>query len=112
MAAGAPVDEAGLAHVEVADDNHLGEVKPVRNVAVLLSSMVTRASLHTQALPSLRSPPMRTGDRLPAETLWDVCPHPRPSDGGRAGEPVFVLGTLLSLGMHPDHTGPKFLGEN
>lgn len=55
--AGAPVDEAGLAHVEVADDNHLGEVEPVRHVVVLLSVTVTRASSHTQALPSLRSPP-------------------------------------------------------
>lgn len=44
---GAPVDEAGLAHVEVADDNHLGEAEPVRNVAMLLSDMVTRASSYT-----------------------------------------------------------------
>lgn len=55
------MDEAGLAHVEVADDNHLGEVEPVRHVVVLLSVIVTRASSHTQALPSLCSPPKDRG---------------------------------------------------
>lgn len=55
---GAPVDEAGLAHVEVADDNHLGEAEPVRNVAMLLSGMVTRASSYTHRPSFLCSPTM------------------------------------------------------
>lgn len=44
--AGAPVDEAGLAHVEIANDNHLGEPQPVRDMVVLLTSMATEY-LHT-----------------------------------------------------------------
>lgn len=46
MAAGIPVDEAGLAHVEIANDNHLGESEPVRDMGVLLSSLATE-HLHT-----------------------------------------------------------------
>lgn len=62
--AGPPVDEAGLAHVEIADDHHLGEFEPVKNTAMLLSCMITRASSHTHpsfpVLPT-REPPLNPG---------------------------------------------------
>lgn len=62
--AGPPVDEAGLAHVEIADDHHLGEFEPVKNTAMLLSRVVTRASPHTHpsfpVLPT-REPPLNPG---------------------------------------------------
>lgn len=97
----APVDEAGLAHVEIANDNHLGEFEPVRNTAVLLSSRVTR-HLHTRG-PLLPCAPTREPPHNTRHRTGHLLRHSGMSLPLRRepGEPAFVLGMLLSLGLYP-----------
>lgn len=43
-----PVDEAGLSHIEITNNNHLGEFEPRRNLSVSHLSMAsTVSSAHT-----------------------------------------------------------------
>lgn len=110
---GAPVDEAGLAHVEVADDNHLGEAEPVRNVDMLLSGMVTRASSYTRGrsfpvLPHYEpplDPGQGTGHLLRHAGI--SVPIAGPQRGGKRA--CICSENSASLGLYPDCAGPKSL---
>lgn len=110
---GAPVDEAGLAHVEVADDNHLGEAEPVRNMAMLLSGMVTRASSYTHR-PSFPVLPHYEPLRDPGQGTGHLLRHagisvPIAGLRGEGRRACVCSGNSASLGLYPDHAGPKSL---
>lgn len=96
-----PVDEAGLAHVEIANHNYLGELEPVRNTAC------GSQAWSPEHIPPLQSR-MWTGTAA-CETPWDVCPLRWPQKGEQEGLYLFWgLCTPDSLGPCPHCESQKW----
>lgn len=98
-----PVDEAGLAHVEIADHHHLGESEPERGKA--WSCRRGHEGILTHTGPSSPVVPTRDGDRPPVRRSVVCDPVAGPGEGQRA---CLCSGAIVPL----TPPGPRPCGEN